>query len=193
MSSMAALCGPRWAAFYEALLAPLLNPPRINGKVMLCRATGEAGDCSPQPYSHFANVLYRVEPRGAVTRVTASCSGIRVGEPIDTLLYYAVAPQPARPCSQFPACARPTTPHGPTTPGGAFLMPCAVCQFHLSTAPETWLACGACPPAGRLGRLSELDAAWTHRVGPLLTPGFLEQLRGSRPCRAKCDTTTSLR
>ena len=206
MGPLATLHGPWFAAFFEAVLAPLLNLPRDCEGHTLRRmredahasATGtprRAGysQGSFRPYSHYGNVLYRVEPRGAVTRVTASCSGIRVGEPVDTLLYYAVAPQPARPCSSFPACVRPSTPNG------TLRLPCAMCQFHLRTAPETWLACGACAP----GRLGELDGytpaapaapAGTagpdfDSTGPLLTPAFLEQLHRSQPSEARCHAT----
>jgi len=74
-----------------------------------------------------------------------------------------------------------------------------MCQFHLRTAPETWLACGACAP----GRLGELDGytpaapaapAGTagpdlDSTGPLLTPAFLEQLHRSQPSEARCHAT----
>ena len=213
MGSMAALYGPRFAAFYEAMLAPLLNLPRVYEDKTLSRATVEAYEEAKRkgerrgtgglqgsipPYSHFGNVLYRVEPRGAVTRVTSSCSGIRVGEPVDTLLYYAVAPQPARPCLQFPACVRPATPDG------TLLVPCAMCQFHLRTAPETWLACGACPPglldgppggpvrahldrARGTGRASSSRGGDIDNTGPLMTLELMEQLHMSQPCRARCN------
>ena len=206
MGPLAALHGPWFAAFFEAMLAPLLNLPRmcegytLRGETVDAHASaaGTSGGASDsqgsfRPYPHYGNVLYRVEPRGAVTRVTASCSGIRVGEPTDTLLYYAVAPQPARPCSSFPACMRPSTPNG------TLLLPCATCQFHLRTAPETWLACGACAP-GRHGELNEhapvAPANWmgpgaldVDSTGPLLTPEFLEQLHRSQPCKARCHAT----
>ena len=206
MGPLAALHGPQFAAFFEAVLAPLLNLPRMCEGYTLRGETGDAhasaagapgraddSQGSFRPYSHYGNVLYRVEPRGAVTRVTASCSGIRVGEPTDTLLYYAVAPQPARPCSSFPACMRPSTPNG------TLLLPCAMCQFHLRTAPETWLACGACAP-GRHGELNEhapvAPANWMgpgtrdfDSTGQLLTPEFLEQLHRSQPCEARCHAT----
>jgi len=42
MGSMAALYGPRFAAFYEAMLAPLLNLPRVYEDKTLSRATVEA-------------------------------------------------------------------------------------------------------------------------------------------------------
>ena len=213
MGHLAALHGPWFAAFFEAMLAPLLNLPRMCEGRTLRRAMEDAHTSAAYAYAarggtprregdaqggfwtypRYGNVLYRVEPRGAVTRVTASCSGIRVGEPTDTLLYYAVAPRPARPCSSFPACMRPSTPNG------TLLLPCAMCQFHLRTAPETWLACGACAP-GRHGELNEhapvAPANWMgpgtvdfDSTGPLLTPESLEQLHRSRPCTARCHTT----
>ena len=210
MGPLAALHGPWFAAFFEAMLAPLLNLPRRcedhtlrdsvtreaeDALASAAGTPGRAGDSqgSSRTYPHYGNVLYRVEPRGAVTRVTASCSGIRVGEPTDTLLYYAVAPQPARPCSSFPACVRPATPDG------ALPLPCAMCQFHLRTAPETWLACGACAP-GCLNELNEhapvTPANWMGHgeldfdsTGPLLTPELLRQLHRSQPCKARCHAT----
>ena len=206
MGPLATLHGPWFAAFFKAMLAPLLNLPRMREGYTLRGETegahasaagtpGRAGDSQGgvRTYPHYGNVLYRVEPRGAVTRVTASCSGIRVGEPVDTLLYYAVAPQPARPCSSFPACVRPSTPNG------TLRLPCAMCQFHLRTAPETWLACGACAP-GRHGELNEHapvapanamghGAADFDSTGQLLTPEFLEQLHKSQPCTARCHAT----
>ena len=79
-------------------------------------------------------------------------------------------------------------------------MPCAVCQFHLRTAPETWLACGACSP-GLLDNLNAYTAATPatpagsagadiDNTGPMMTLELMEQeLHMSQPCRARCNAT----